>query len=116
MANERNNQHSLAECIFLANPYTRRAATARAAAPGAQADAGPVTGLTEAQNALKQFHQSMVPMTDSVERDSQLYQWTFKGQPRGVAASMRIPYTYEDEFGESQQQYLLIGFEGAPGY
>ena len=51
-------------------------------------------------------------MLDKVEKELYQGEWTFRGQPRKIAAAIRIPYCFTDQFGQEVMDYILVGFEG----
>ena len=46
-------------------------------------------------------------MLDKVEKELYQGEWTFRGQPRRVAAALRIPYCFTDQFGQQVMDYIF---------
>jgi len=57
----------------------------------------------------------MNPDLTETEKNYQVVEWKFKNDTVRVALSLRIPYYFTDEYGQTVKDYLLIGFEGSGG-
>jgi hypothetical protein len=89
--NPSTTAQDLGDYIFDANPYTRK------------------------ENPADPFPTPMNPDLTETEKDYQIVEWRFKNGSLRVAQSLRIPYYFTDEYGQTVKDYVLIGFEGAGG-
>ena len=81
----------LGNYILKANPYTRK------------------------EKPNDPFPTAMNPDLTETEKDYKSTDWKFKNDNMRVVWSLRIPYYFTDEYGQTVKDYLLIGFEGAGG-
>ena len=81
----------LGDYIFKANPYTRK------------------------KNPTDPNPSAMDPMLTETEKEYQTVVWKFKEASYRVPWSLRIPYCFTDENGQTVREYLLIGYEGSGG-
>ena len=89
--NPATTAQALGEYIFNANPYTRK------------------------EESDDSFPTAMNPDLTETEKNYQVVEWKFKNDTVRVALSLRIPYYFTDEYGQTVKDYLLIGFEGSGG-
>ena len=81
----------LGDYIFAANPYTRKKVAT---------DPNPTP---------------MDPMLTETEKDYETVEWKFRTGSYRVPWSLRIPYCFTDEYGQTVREYLLVGYEGGGG-
>jgi len=87
--------------------------------------AGPFTALDLANYILRANPYKLNPgdpapanvelMLDEVEKDGYEGEGVFKKTPHRVVRTIRVPYCYTDQDGQTVTDYLLIGYEGGPG-
>jgi surface antigen len=63
----------------------------------------------------EEARQLLDPALQAIMKDYQVVEWRFKNGSVRAAQSLRIPYYFTDEYGQTVKDYVLIGFEGAGG-